>query len=642
MAEERLRRNLDVALDPGPDFPSRAWLSQTMAAIENDVPRATRIRGIAAARDPLDLLWRGRRVAAIVAVIALAVAATAGFLAIHSKVGPAPVHPPLGIAPHDVGLCSPTGSTTCGFAGQPVFVSANVGWLTEDFIDQGSVACNPACPKAVLFRTDDGGSHWSVQVGLPGYSQKILASPDGREVLVVPQGDLGAALFHSTDGGAHWTAFPVPAGLGESAVTQCNFSNPPCTITGPTELIDFINPREGWVLSQEASFTMADLFHTTDSGASWSSTRVDLRSAFKVDPAKGWTDSAGHVDHTLYGKLFFRDSSTGWFAPVTACVDSGAGCGQQFGWDLYMTHDGGRTWLAQSLQPPAGTPPGATVTIDTVRLAANDPNGTLALRVTAPNATQPDPRPYVYTTSDGGDHWLNPTQVPGSSSLSYVQLDLIDATHWVAWSSSGVIHTSDGGQRWDSLPSASFLLNVLWLMFADPSHGWAYGEVAGGFVLDRTTDGGVHWTRAGIPEMGCSSCLTTPAPSPPPGGPVPSQLLGYWDLSPAAVSSILQASGKGTCPTPLTAATCKISLQLTDTEYFWPNNVGLSLAKGGVVVKGNEIDFWWAADCGPDAANSTGRYKWTLAGGVLHLTSLNKDPCPRSVLLANQSFMRGS
>jgi len=70
--------------------------------------------------------------------------------------------------------------------------------------------------------------------------------------------------------------------------------------------------------------------------------------------------------------------------------------------------------------------------------------------------------------------------------------------------------------------------------------------------------------------------------------------------------------------------------------------VGLSLAKGGVVVKGNEIDFWWAADCGADAPNSIGRYKWTLAGGVLHLASLNKDPCPRSVLLANQSFMRAS
>ncbi len=33
MADETLRRNLDRAFDPGPDFPQRLLLSRTMAAL---------------------------------------------------------------------------------------------------------------------------------------------------------------------------------------------------------------------------------------------------------------------------------------------------------------------------------------------------------------------------------------------------------------------------------------------------------------------------------------------------------------------------------------------------------------------------------------------------------------------------------
>src|SRR5256885_2773357 len=94
MAEERLRRNLDIALDPGSDFPGRLWLSRTMAAIEKEAPRSTGARHIGSVPSPFEFLWRGRRLAAVLAVIALALAATAGFLALHSKSRPAPAHPP--------------------------------------------------------------------------------------------------------------------------------------------------------------------------------------------------------------------------------------------------------------------------------------------------------------------------------------------------------------------------------------------------------------------------------------------------------------------------------------------------------------------------------------------------------------------
>ena len=42
MAEEMLRRNLDRAFDPGPDFPNRLLLSRTMAMLDADVVSAGR------------------------------------------------------------------------------------------------------------------------------------------------------------------------------------------------------------------------------------------------------------------------------------------------------------------------------------------------------------------------------------------------------------------------------------------------------------------------------------------------------------------------------------------------------------------------------------------------------------------------
>jgi pimeloyl-ACP methyl ester carboxylesterase len=44
MAEEILKRNLDQAFDPGPDFPSRLLLSRTMAVIAEDAARPTKVR----------------------------------------------------------------------------------------------------------------------------------------------------------------------------------------------------------------------------------------------------------------------------------------------------------------------------------------------------------------------------------------------------------------------------------------------------------------------------------------------------------------------------------------------------------------------------------------------------------------------
>lgn len=133
--------------------------------------------------------------------------------------------------------------------------------------------------------------------------------------------------------------------------------------------------------------------------------------------------------------------------------------------------------------------------------------------------------------------------------------------------------------------------------------------------------------------------LSTPsaAPSPPPGGPVPAQLLGGWYLTPADINAVL---GYSACPSPATVATCSVQIVFTATTYSWPNNLGLESGGGNVVVNKTEIDFLLAL---PVCPNGVGRYTWTLTGDVLHFAPLNQDPCqPRSGFLVNLNFHRAS
>jgi hypothetical protein len=128
----------------------------------------------------------------------------------------------------------------------------------------------------------------------------------------------------------------------------------------------------------------------------------------------------------------------------------------------------------------------------------------------------------------------------------------------------------------------------------------------------------------------------------PAGGPLPAQLRGNWLLPPAAANAYLESSGE-TCPTPLALATCMFKLTLTATTFYFEINApGHSSGGGDAVVNGTEIDFFNAQGCGLQFPDGVGRYTWTLTGGVLHFTSMNQDPCPRSPILANQSYGRAS
>lgn len=139
-----------------------------------------------------------------------------------------------------------------------------------------------------------------------------------------------------------------------------------------------------------------------------------------------------------------------------------------------------------------------------------------------------------------------------------------------------------------------------------------------------------------------SAKLPTPsvAPSPPPGGPVPAQLLGdwYWFRPPADVTAV---SGVA-CPSPPTPTNCFFQLTLTATTYhqaFTATGGSQFAGSGDVVVNNNEIDFFNGAICGLKLPDGVGRYTWTLTRGILYF-KLISDPCTRWEVYTDQGWGR--
>jgi photosystem II stability/assembly factor-like uncharacterized protein len=297
------------------------------------------------------------------------------------------------------------------------------------------------------------------------------------ELLVETQPGQGAELHHSTDGGAHWTSFSLP------------------TSSANIDQVYFDSVRDGWVLSSEPTPTVGDVFHTTDGGAHWNLKRIAIDLAFGLDLAQG-------------GRVVFSDSASGWYLALAT-------------WDIYTTQDGGATWRLQSIPRPIGVPSDWTAFVDQVHVFDNRVDGVLSLHVRYPGqigpaAYQLAPYRYVYTTSDGGGHWSNPTHPPsvdvrevGLSGPAFddVSIAFIDATHWVGWPepsalgaplNAGFMHTSDAGKHWDVLPASSLQVGN-WFEFLNPMTGWAVGADA---FLYKTTDGGATWTSVSLPAVG--------------------------------------------------------------------------------------------------------------------------------------------
>jgi photosystem II stability/assembly factor-like uncharacterized protein len=157
---------------------------------------------------------------------------------------------------------------------------------------------------------------------------------------------------------------------------------------------------------------------------------------------------------------------------------------------IYRTSDGGSSWTASALLPD---PPGETTS-----------GGGFSLRPGRVQERGADlfvqalgfQHMYVYRSSDGGATWQYAATVPNARDVGNIAFP--DATHW--WvSAEGVeaAYTADAGKTWEAPPGQfQFAAPIApTLVFADAQVG--YATVRG--LIQRTTDGGAHWTAIQTP-----------------------------------------------------------------------------------------------------------------------------------------------
>ena len=265
-----------------------------------------------------------------------------------------------------------------------------------------------------------------------------------------------AHLYRSVDRGGHWEQRSLPASIGGRPV------------------VSFVDDHEGWLVdpgspSAQCEASPAAVWHTSDAGATWQQLKA---TGIGADQCKSY--------------IWFADSKRGFLA----------------GWDathpatIYRTSDGGSTWSATKLvpDPPNYQSPqgGAGYQVSWIKLFGS----TFYLGALG--------TPYVYRSTDGGASWKWFTKV-GSPGVV-----MVTESRWLDLNSPGFSYESvNGGQGFGQFASDfnTDAKNATQFVFPDAQVGYASG--AG--LLQRTVDGGVHWTRLSTPGS-----ATPPAASPSP------------------------------------------------------------------------------------------------------------------------------
>lgn len=243
----------------------------------------------------------------------------------------------------------------------------------------------------------------------------------------------GGALLATTDGGEHWTVMKRPT---EDALRDLYFSD----------------EKTGWLVCERSVYLLKTkdeqrtyLMSTSDGGASWK--RVNI--------------ATGEADARLVRALF-TNRERGW-------VFGEAGA-------LYMTRDGGKSWLRQRSPTRFLLLGGTSIDADRIWLVGA-------------GAT-------IVHTSDGGETWRTGALVGVADTASVsgrVRLNAVSFVEprigWAVGNGGRIFNTLDGGRTWRAQTS-NVTADLFDVKFLNASEGWAVGAAG---TLIHTTDSGLHW-----------------------------------------------------------------------------------------------------------------------------------------------------
>jgi photosystem II stability/assembly factor-like uncharacterized protein len=301
--------------------------------------------------------------------------------------------------------------------------------------------------------------------------------------------------------------------------------------------IFFLDSRRGWLLASGSSSDSDNpqfvLMSTSDSGANWTTTKVSVSPS---DLTPGWP-------LTGRGRITFADSANGWldldssrntaFASGYLYVTSDGGVTWRYmggggayndpmelaspkdGWmvsnageELWVTHDGAKSWQQIRLVAPAAVAPAnRSATYGLPVFAADNKRG--LIQVTFSGGTGLDIKSAVvlFATQDGGRTWKPDRAIAKLFGAGQDQLSsAIAGSAWIVASAldhAPTLVSVPGGTTIDANNSFAALKSqadpgtgrpryrwVHRLSFVSPMQGWV---IVGDGELSSTTDGGATW-----------------------------------------------------------------------------------------------------------------------------------------------------
>jgi photosystem II stability/assembly factor-like uncharacterized protein len=225
-----------------------------------------------------------------------------------------------------------------------------------------------------------------------------------------------------------------------------------------------------------------------------------------------------------------------------------------------------------------GAPAGAwPVSLRPAETAANARQaGMLAAAWAGPRAVAVGAHGIVLLSDDQGKSWRQAGKVPADVTLTGVSF-AGEKEGWAVGHAGVVLHTVDGGQRWELQRSAPHQDRPLFAVhFFDASHGVAVGLWS---LVLTTGDGGRHWTERQLP--------------PPPGARRAD--LNLFGLFAGPAGALYAAAEKGYV---LHTQDQGASWNYLATGYrgsFW---AGTALADGALLVGGLRGALYRSADAG--------------------------------------------
>jgi photosystem II stability/assembly factor-like uncharacterized protein len=304
-------------------------------------------------------------------------------------------------------------------------------------------------------------------------------------------------LVRTADGGSTWYN-ATPGGLNGAPASPF-----------------FLDDRTGWLAAGANDPATGILYHTSDGGATWSSTAVPFGggSLHFIDPMHGWEMVGLNAGMSHEAVAIFRTSDGGvtWSRvfindpSVAGSTDSLPLVGDKngltavdntHGWVagaqpssdfiyMYASQDGGTTWAHQNLAIPAGYSGamtgaslpvffGGSEAVLPVLLFANN-NGT-----------------DFYVSHDGGQTWSATTPVAQGGFLA-----VASARDFFVWDGSAPLNVShDAGASWSTVtPNVNIKDNMVSMQYINATTGWALtSDAASHRMLYKTMDGGATWT----------------------------------------------------------------------------------------------------------------------------------------------------